>query len=207
MSIRELARRAVALGALAGAAGCASSSAPYHWLPEAELAQQEAFGGWIEVRTRDGVAPERVDGELIVVTADSLHILTTTGLASIARGDIKRAVLSGYNADSGALAGWTALGTVSTLSHGFGLIFSAPVWVITGIGSSASVSRAAQVVYPKYRGATGPQLQQRWDTLRPFARFPGGWPSGLDRASLRPRPFEVLPAKERYRHRGILDRR
>jgi hypothetical protein len=190
------ARSALALAALVLAAGCASTTAPSGWLPGAEEAQRDAYGGWIEVHPREGLQPKRILGELIAVAPDSLHVLTIAGLVGFARGDVERATLFGYESPAAAFGGWTALGTLSTLSHGFGLIYSAPVWLITGIGVTANASREARIQYP----------QDGWLVMRPHARFPAGWPEGLDRSTLSIKPGTPADPPERYRHRTFLDR-
>ncbi len=81
----------------------------------------------------------------------------------------QRAVEGELLAGSGAVAGWTALGVVSTISNGLLLIFTAPAWIITGTVAGSSESYAPQGNVPPLR----------WAELARFARFPQGMPPGL----------------------------
>ena len=73
---------------------------------------------------------------------------------------------------------WTLLGTLSTGSHGFFLILSAPVWILTGTVAAVNQSRQPVLTYPR----------QGWAGWRAYARFPQGLPPGLARAALDPKP-------------------
>jgi hypothetical protein len=68
--------------------------------------------------------------------------------------------LTAYDSQYGALRLWTILGTVSTVSHGFVLVLTAPIWAIAGSTATASASKAPRVE------STDPAL------LRVYARFP-----------------------------------
>ena len=151
--------------------GCARNPAPAAWRLTPAEAQRTARGAWVvlEPLTSSGEdrAPEpRIEGELIAVDADVIHILTASGLRSVLRAAPHRITVAGYRTPSAALLGWAAAGAVSTLSHGAFLIFTMPMWVISGF-----------VVAHKERGAG---VFHDDDTARLFARFPQGMPPGLD---------------------------
>lgn len=171
------ARRVLTCVVAAQALACASTTAPSGWLPTPSEAQSEAFGGWMSVEYRAGSRAAYAEGELIAVGPDTVFLLPAEGLIAIPMGAIRRATLTAYDAQSGGLAAWTLLGTVSTLSHGVGLIVSAPVWILTGSIATASASRAPR---RQYRSEA-----EAWQEFRKFARFPQGLPPGVQRTSLR----------------------
>jgi hypothetical protein len=160
------------IACLCAGAGCAVSHAPPGWLDAP--GHSRAFGGWIVVERLDG--PEQLRGELISIEADSLLVLDDLVLVSLPLACVSKADLTGYAASSG-IASWTVLGTLSTASHGFLLLLSAPVWLVAGISASAAETHAPHFKHPP----------SSWEALRPFARFPQGMPPGLSRTSLRPK--------------------
>lgn len=175
--------------------GCATSSAPDLWIPEAENVDEQAFGGWIEI-TRDKSVYDApyVFGELLAVEDDSAVVLGVSLSSSdsidwtsipepvvhvIPLNSIERARLFWYDSEWGDMALWTTAGILSTASHGFGLILSAPIWLITGSVATRSQSRMPLVTYP----------DRPWHAFIPFARFPQGLPSGLNSALIQPKQF------------------
>ncbi len=159
--------------------GCATTSAPDDWTSDAQTMQQETYGAWVDASYGDPNQPQMVRGELIAVSPDSVHVLPLDStLQSVARPTINELQMVTFDANWGYLATWTALGTLSTLSHGFILIFSAPVWIIGG--SAATGTQSYRPVF------TNPDTE----TLRTYARFPQGWPPSLDRQRLRSKPVE-----------------
>lgn len=137
-----------------------------------------------------GFGEARAEGELIAVGTDTVFLLSAEGLIAIPMRAITRATLTAYDAQWGGLAAWSTFGTVSTLSHGYGLIVSAPVWILTGSIATASASRA-----PRRQYRSGAEV---WREFRKFARFPQGLPPGVPRTSLRlkiPANREAPPPK------------
>jgi hypothetical protein len=102
---------------------------------------------------------------------------------------VQRAELTGYDSQASELAAWTVLGTLSTASHGVGLILTAPFWVISGAASTAKQSRCGYVRYP-------PAIRE--DFL-PYARFPQGLPPEVDRSRLGGGPVRAVPRQPRAR--------
>jgi hypothetical protein len=151
------------------ALACATHTAPVGFLPSVQDAEASAFGGWIELTLRGDPRERRVQGELLAVTTDSVWVLTGEGGVVVPTATVLRGKLTGYLSGAGAVTGWTALGVLSTLSNGIVLIFTAPLWVITGTvaGSAASYAPVRQA----------PPLP--WAELAVFARFPQGMPPGL----------------------------
>ena len=155
--------------------GCASTNAPRDWLPGAAEMQSDAFGAWITLSPKQHSRADRMSGELIAVQPDSVFILVQDSLVAMPRAGIADATLAAYDNHWGSLWGWTALGAVSTLSHGIFLILSAPLWILVGSITAASASHEPIRQYP----------DRPWEELKKFARFPQGLPVGIDRGALR----------------------
>lgn len=158
-------------------AGCASSTAPKGWLPRAVDAQSAAHGGWLSLRVTGGSRGTIHEGELLAIQADSVFILERGACLGMPIAQVAAATLTAYDADTGLLALWTLIGTLSTASHGAGLILSAPVWIVAG-----SVARASD-----FHASQRTLTPATWEGGRAYARFPQGLPEGLDRSSLRPK--------------------
>ncbi len=197
--------RAIMVGVVAAflgvvVTGCAGTGAPRGWLPNAAATQEEAHGAWISIRHRSEGDAVRTEGEFIAVGDDTVFVLVTDGaagsLVAIPRSPDLTAKLGTYNPATGGIVAWTLLGTVSTVSHGFNLILSAPVWIITGTVVTNKQARTAIERYP------GDNPWDAWDELRVFARFPQGLPESVDRALLEPRlPELALKRLSRRRNR------
>lgn len=175
--------RFVSLGAALASAGCsAGNSAPKDWLPKPAEAQAIAYGGWIELTYKGAEAKREADGELIAVSDDSVWVLSQNEGVVVSTASVKDGKLTAYAAQTGGLSGWTAVGTLSTLSNGAFLLFTAPLWLLVGGSSIAGESRDAQRKSPPLT----------WSELAAFARFPQGLPEGITFAALQakriPRP-------------------
>ncbi len=162
------------------AAGCASTTAPHGFLPDLDAMDRHVHGGWAECTLEGGVTA----GELLAVDRDSLWLLAGGHLRVVPMHRVSSMFVTGYNADYGGLAVWTVLGTASTLTHGIGSIFSAPVWLIVGSISTVSYS------YSSRENVTRRELDEPYaaaraiERLRMYARFPQGLDPGLDRTLL-----------------------
>lgn len=152
---------------------CASTKVPSRWLPEAEQSASNTYGGWVEVKSRQG----QIMGELIALTEDTAFVAEET-LRAIATTDIFSARLVTY--DESSLGGYAFLGTLSTLSNGLLLIFTAPMWIIGGSVAATSRSYDPIIDYPK----------QPLKDFLPFARYPQGLPTDLDRDAIKMKPRE-----------------
>lgn len=163
------------MGALLAAA-CASNPAPAGYLPRAEEAQTDVHGGWIELELRTADGHWLVVGELIALGPDSVWVLTPDGGTIVARADVVRGRLGGWDSQSGDVSRLAALGAMSTISHGYYLALTMPLWIVVGSIASHSQSRAPLI-----------DLPDGWADLAPFARFPQGLPPGVELGSLRPK--------------------
>lgn len=170
--------RLLAVGLLVS--GCASTSAPDAWQSTAQTMQREAYGAWIDVRfasPADSAQAPGVQGELIAADEDSLWVLPLDGsLRPVSRAAASRVRLTTFDANWGYLATWTALGTLSTLSHGVGLLLSAPAWILGG-----SLATGNQSYKPIFEDPDT-------EVLRRYTRFPQGLPSDVSRKELVAKP-------------------
>lgn len=172
--------RWLGVAALGGLFGCAHNTAPSGFLPAPVTSQQESYGGWVEVEVRDtGDTRHGVEGELIAVDAKRLWVLGASGVAVVEIATVSAGRVTGYRADPGELAGYTLLGTLTTIANGVLLVATAPLWVITGTG--AAVIHSKDPVRTLAPGG--------WTALAPWSRFPQGLPPGLDLGRLRPKPI------------------
>jgi hypothetical protein len=171
MRIRSLI--AWSLGALV-VAGCAHSTAPHDWLPSATQAGERTLGGWVSIDTRAKSKAPSIEGEFIAIQSDSVFVLSAGELRAIPFGEIGSATVSAYDIPWDRLAAWTLAGTISTVSHGFGLLLSAPVWILTGSIVTSHASKEPLHRVPR----------ESWQDVSRYARFPQGLPPTIDRGSL-----------------------
>ncbi len=177
MRTREL----VLLAALMGA--CVDNPDPRH--PSIERMERQGYGSFITITTLSG---QEVSGELISVERSVIRVLRfgagTGALTWVASTDVKSADVYEYEAEGG-FAGWTLLGTLSTVTHGFFLILSGPVWILTGSIAASVESRHIVLSYPEHG----------WGEIVQWSRFPQGLPPGVDEEAL-------TTPKARRMHRG-----
>ncbi len=192
---------AAAFACLLPGAGCASSSAPARWLPYAEEAQHQAYGGWLDLGVDRGGVIDTVRGELLAISADSVYTLRGQRVTAVSLAQVRRGRLEFYDPRSGQLAATTVAGTLLTFTHGIGLVLTAPLWVIVGTASTAALSGDGKLGLdpdlPRDLPNAAPGAKREdhasWGDLRLYARFPQGWPSGLDRTTLHERPLRNPP--------------
>jgi hypothetical protein len=145
-------------------AACATNPDPR--IRPIELVVLDGHGGWIVVTDRHGA---EIAGELIAIDPGAVRVLGATGLVSVARSDVASARLWAWEGEHGRVGVWGGLGTLSTISHGYFLLISAPIWLIT-TGITTAVETYAPIV--SYPG-------DGWDKLAIWARFPQGMPPGV----------------------------
>jgi hypothetical protein len=166
--------------------GCAGNPAPRTWRQPAALVQRSPRGAWVRLDAMElsggpSKASRLVQGELIAIDQNAVHVLTVAGLQSVPRVSVRNVALVGYGTRAGALAAWAVGGGVSTLSHGGFLLFTAPMWAITGVIAVRTEGRAGVLR----------------DFANSFARFPQGLPAGFDPKSLGTLPAMILAPADR----------
>ena len=157
-----------------GAMGCATTSAPRGWLPSAREAPMNVYGGWAVINIDSADHQRRVQGEFIAVGTDTLFVLTSGGLQAIPKAIVPSAKISYFDGNYSGLSSWALLGTLSTASHGFYLLLTAPLWILTGVLTVSSATYEQIREYP----------DQGWNELQKYARFPQGLPASVDRSQL-----------------------
>ena len=109
---------------------------------------------------------DSVSGELLAVDDTTVSVLTKTGTRWIAKNNVSKVSVKLYASHAWELVGWTALGVVSTLSHGYFLIFTAPAWLLIGLPTAAASGASNHLHVDQSHAAY----------LWQFARFPAGLP-------------------------------
>jgi hypothetical protein len=87
----------------------------------------------------------------------------------VPRSEVMEITVEVYDQDTGGFVLWTVLGTISTISHGYFLVLTAPAWVLTGGGSAMNAEHTDDITVTD---------QAELDHLTQFARFPQGLPPG-----------------------------
>ncbi len=186
MRTREL---VAALALATFATACVSNPDPRQ--PTIQKMQTEGVGGWIVATSTAGW---QVQGELISITREYVHILRVgqpgAALVYVRTADVAKASVYTYEYEGG-LGVFGLLGTLSTISHGFFLALTAPVWIISTAIAVAAESAHVELEYPE---------DNSLEELSRWARFPQGIPPNIDeeallvpRASRRQRPPVIPP--------------
>ncbi|HET6922266.1 MAG TPA: hypothetical protein VFI16_03865, partial [Anaeromyxobacteraceae bacterium] len=115
----------------------------------------------------EGDAKRTIEGELLAATQEGLALATDRGVEAVPAGSVRNVEVRVLPSRSGALAVWTVAGTLSAVSHGYFLVFTAPAWLIHGIGSAASAEARGMETSAFDAGL-----------LSQYARFPQGMPPG-----------------------------
>ena len=169
---RRSARAWLATLALLGA--CRTTMAPKGFAPPEAVTMRTAVGAWVEVEAGTREAPMRPMGELVAVHADTLFLFHHDTLRAVPIDAVQSVKVARYSAPLSGVAWWGLAGILSTATHGFVLILSAPIWSVATIGTAAAISRRAI------------DITRDVGRLQPYARFPQGIPAGLDRRRLVP---------------------
>jgi hypothetical protein len=162
MRVRELAL-------VAALAGCMTNPDPRS--PSIQTMERNGFGGYVVLQTPDGY----VQGELISVEPGVVRVraLSTHTLSAVPIGRITKAQVYTYEAN-GYFGAWGAVGALTTLSHGYFLVFTAPIWLISGGIATAVETHHVKLEWPG----------DSWREIAAWARFPQGMPPGLDPRAL-----------------------
>lgn len=165
---------------------CATSYAPSNWLPDTDQVQEETFGGWITLVTKPDSLNQnekwmQYSGEFIAVDENVVYLLYNS-VYQIPIHKIYSSILELDSKDNTGYAVWTFGGTLSTISNGYFLVITAPLWLLVGISSTVGESSRDryEIEYPK---------DVYWEKVKKFSRFPQGV-SDIDLANLKPK---VIP--------------
>jgi hypothetical protein len=152
----------------------ASSPAPKAWQRSLDDVQRVSYGAWTRVQGPSLV----IDGELIAVEPTRLLLARGNQAAVIPSTCVEHMWVAAFEAP-GTVAAWGGVGALSTISHGFFLVFSLPTWVVT-----SAVSTYQQTSQGHIENRKNSQASLDSQALRKWARFPQGAPAGyLEQAS------------------------
>lgn len=149
-------------------AGCRTDAEGPSSLATPELAQKTANGSWVEIELDQNGDIFRTEGELIAIEKDRIVVLSGHGLASIPFLALRHFRIVRYKTNPGGPTAWSALGGISTLSHGAWLIFTMPMWMIAGGVASSNQATAAR---------DNVTLRSDLPKYAKYARFPQGLPN------------------------------
>jgi hypothetical protein len=126
------------------------------------------YGVWANATLRSG---RLVSGELLAIDQQTAFLGLSTGLHVLPIPCISNLRLAVYEGDFVAPATLGFVGLLSTLSHGYILVFTAPVWgLTTGLTTHSASARGHETI----QAAASDQVER----ARRFARFPTGLPPG-----------------------------
>jgi hypothetical protein len=182
--------------------GCASSLAPRDWLPETAECDSVSYGGWLYVEyLPDSLIPDNIkskaefipgivldsleeiydfseiihhsEGEYLTSDKNFVYVLSQKGkIDSIYYRQILYAELDICKKYASIYGGVSFLGLLSTISNGWFLIGTAPLWILTGFSTSIGES------YRDSYKCREPDIDW-WFYYRRFSRFPQGPPRSI----------------------------
>ena len=186
MRTRDRASRifaAVVASSCALAGSCASNPTPVELRVTQEVAISSGKGAYAFV---DRARGDAVGGELISSDSGRLLVLTEEGhLVEVPYVEVRELTLGVHDNHFGSFVGWGLLGSVSTISHGFFLVFTLPLWLATSIGAASSESyRGLYLCHEVSEPAERAKLEACLWEAAAYARFPQGLPPGVGAAQL-----------------------
>ncbi len=166
--------------------GCATTYAPSDWLPDRDEIQKEAYGGWMTLFVQPDSLIEQdsylqYDGEFISSDENNVYLLADS-LYIIFKENINSGILEIDDKNSVEYGLWTFGGTISTISNGYYLIFTAPFWLLVGIPSTVGESNRDKYEYEEENPDS-----LYWEDIQKFARFPQGLPENIEIKNLKPK--------------------
>ncbi len=155
---------------------CKTVNAPRGTLPMRKEIAMDAYGGWIELALTSD--PKPVQGELIVVSTDSVYVMETNYVNGYAKGDISSARVIFFNTAVKDYTTWAVLWPFVTISNGGFLFITLPLTLIAGINTShAEATRVNYIDYP----------ENGFEEFKKYARFPQGKIEAINLEALEPR--------------------
>jgi hypothetical protein len=188
--VKSLRVLCLALLALA-TTGCVAGNKLQRWeppggdIPVVALEEVPVMGAQVEVEAEG----QTVRGELLSVDETHFWILREqeTTWTPVHRATMSAVHVRLYDTYPGVNAGLMVAGILSTISNGFFLVFTAPLWAVVGSVSIVSASNArSYAVEPS-----------DYNLLVQFARFPQGMPPGQGECPQHEAPGRVPPPAPR----------
>jgi hypothetical protein len=151
--------------------GCATSYAPNNWLPDTDEVPQSTRGGWITVETEEiNNQPEtrwlQYSGEFIAVDEENIYVLYDS-LYIIPRVKILNSIIELDQKNTGIYGGWVVLGSLATISNGYYLALTFPLWMVAGIPAVSGESYR-----DRYEAESPGEIY--WNAVNKYSRFPQG---------------------------------
>jgi len=147
----------------------ASSPAPVAWRRSMEDVKTVTYGAWIHVDGRSFVS----DGELLAAEEGYLALSRDDEVTIVPSECIEKVEIAAFENTSEQTILWGVAGSLSTASHGYYLVFTLPIWLITTWGATYAHSAAGHVRVDYHQSLTA-----KVDEIRKWARFPQGLPKG-----------------------------
>jgi hypothetical protein len=164
-------RTALLAGAMLAAACATRSPAPPSWQVPAREVDRSQHGAWANVTLRGGGG---LSGELLAVDDQALYVGLSPRLTRVPHQCVTLLRLAAFESPAMEVSALGALGTLSTLSHGFFLLFTAPIWAVSAGLSTYGQSRTGHLKF-----GLG---EEPVSTASAWSRFPAGMPTGyIDR--------------------------
>lgn len=164
--------------AVALVSGCATvNPAPPPWRRTPAAAQRSPLGSWTNVTLRNGA---QISGEIIAADAEAVYLGAPPLLLTVPGRCVRSMQVAFVDAQIDGPAAWGVAGAISTLTHGFFLFLSAPVWLTATVVSTTVASGAGYRTLHFEHG--GPIA-----SAGTWARFPQGLP---------PRFAEAMQARQ-----------
>jgi hypothetical protein len=151
--------------------GCAATFAPDDWLPETDEVPENVYGGWITLITEpDSLNTEehwmQYSGEFISLDDENIYLLFDS-VYQVPKRKIRNSILELDGKNTTGYGLWVFVGTIATISNGYYLMITAPLWLFFGI--PAVVGESSRDKYE-----TEEPSEEYWESIRKFARFPQG---------------------------------
>jgi hypothetical protein len=157
---------------------------PTDWLPDTDDISSQAYGGWMIVITKPDTVESKVTwlqygGEFISLDEENIFLLYDT-VYTIPKNNVYKVALELDDKNSVEYGLWTFGGIISTISHGYYLVLTAPFWLLTGI--PAAVGESGRDRYE----SENPD-KDFWISIIKFSRFPQGMPDNIKLEYLKPK--------------------
>lgn len=156
-----------------------SSCTSTQYLPKPRDYDRSVYGAYVVVKHKDPYSVTR--GELLAVTRDSIIIFnmsssysTKEKIITLALTDIKKVKVQTANIvnSSGGILAWAALLLPVSLTHGIFMILSLPLNIINLSVMAVGISGNYYFEVPD---------NPNWAEVAKYARYPQGWPEGLNK--------------------------
>ena len=149
---------------------------PYAWIPAAL-----AWGLRLRRRRYD-LAIDRLRGELLSVSRDSLWVLSSETVFAVPLADVQRLDIRVHNFNQGRMLKWNLVAGL-----GSAIALAAACNSVEGVDGCGGVFLAWSLTWGLVGGATGAflaksshkEVHPSRDALRPFVRYPQGLPDAV----------------------------